>query len=65
MAYQIQSAEAYRQVMEKIETYLRQATKSGGFHTLAAEERNELQQLSRIAEAWEDNIPLSDNEKDK
>ena len=58
MTYKINSEEEYRQVMEKIETYLHQATKSGGFHTLAPEERDDLQHLSRIAEAWEDNIPL-------
>lgn len=45
-------------MMEKIESYLQKATKSGGFHTLAREERDGLQHLSRIAEAWEDNIPL-------
>ncbi|HRI61639.1 MAG TPA: helix-turn-helix domain-containing protein [Saprospiraceae bacterium] len=58
MTYQINSEEEYQQVMEKIESYLQKATKSGGFHTLAREERDGLQHLSRIAEAWEDNIPL-------
>lgn len=58
MIYKIKSEEEYRQVMEKVESYLQKATKSGGFHNLTAEERNELQFLSQIAEAWEDNIPL-------
>lgn len=58
MTYKINSEEEYRQVMEKIESYLQIATKKGGFHTLASEERDNLQHLSRIAEAWEDNIPL-------
>ena len=58
MTYKISSEEEYQQVMEKIETYLQKATKSGGFHTLAADERDNLQHLSRMAEAWEDNVPL-------
>ena len=58
MAYQIQSEEEYRQVMDKVELYLTKSTTSGGFHTLTSEERNELQQLSVLAEAWEDQIPL-------
>lgn len=58
MTYKINSEDEYRQVMEKIETYLQKATKNGGFHTLLLEERDNLQHLSRIAEAWEDNIPL-------
>ncbi len=58
MTYKINSEEEYRQVMEKIETYLQKATKSGGFHTLAPEDRDNLQHLSLMAEAWEDNIPL-------
>jgi HTH-type transcriptional regulator/antitoxin HigA len=58
MTYKINSEEEYRQVMEKIESYLQKATKSSGFHTLAPEERDNLQHLSRMAEAWEDNIPL-------
>lgn len=58
MTYNIKSPEEYQQVMEKIESYLQQSTKNGGFHTLVPEERNELEQLSRLAEAWEDNIPL-------
>ena len=58
MTYKIQSEEEYRQVMEKIESYLQTATKQGGFHTLAPEDRDNFQHLSRMAEAWEDNIPL-------
>ncbi|MBL7791636.1 MAG: helix-turn-helix domain-containing protein [Saprospiraceae bacterium] len=58
MSYNINTEEEYRQVMEKIETYLQQATRGGGFHTLAPQERDDLQRLSMLAEAWEDNIPL-------
>lgn len=58
MAYQIQSQEEYQQVMEQIESYLTKSTQSGGFHTLTPPERKTLQELSLLAEAWEDNIPL-------
>ncbi len=58
MVYKINTEAEYGQVMEEIETYLRQATSGGGFHSLAPEDRDKLQHLSRIAEAWEDGIPL-------
>jgi HTH-type transcriptional regulator/antitoxin HigA len=44
--------------MEKIELYLQKSTQQGGFHTLPAEERRELQLLSLAAEAWEDGVPF-------
>jgi len=56
--YQIQSEEEYNQVMEKIESYLQTATQMGGFHNLSAAQRADLQNLSKLAESWEDNIPL-------
>jgi HTH-type transcriptional regulator / antitoxin HigA len=58
MTYQISSDQEYHQVMEKVETYLQLATKNGGFHALDASQRADLQNLSTLAEAWEDNIPL-------
>jgi HTH-type transcriptional regulator/antitoxin HigA len=58
MTYKINTQEEYQQVMEKVENYLQKATKRGGFHHLAPEERNDLQLLSQLAEAWEDDIPL-------
>lgn len=58
MAYQITSEEAYKQVMEKVEAYLQIATQKGGFHLLDAAQRAELQYLSKLAESWEDKIPL-------
>lgn len=58
MAYTINSDQDYQIVMEKIETYLRKATEGGGFHTLATEDRDRLRELSRLAESWEDQIPL-------
>lgn len=56
--YQITSELDYQMVMEKVETYLQKATQNGGFHTLDAQERTELQHLSLLAEAWEDRVPI-------
>jgi HTH-type transcriptional regulator/antitoxin HigA len=56
--YQIQSEEEYSQVMEKVESYLQTATQLGGFHMLSAAQRADLQNLSNLAESWEDDIPL-------
>ena len=58
MDYNIKSEVEYQQVMEKVETWLKKATSNGGFHTLETAERMDLQHLSRVAEAWEDGIPL-------
>ena len=58
MNYKINSEEEYRQVMEKVETYLQKATRGGGFQSLPSTEQDELQHLSLLAEAWEDGIPL-------
>lgn len=58
MTYQIKSEAEYQQVMEKVGNYLRTATQNGGFHTLDAAQRTDLEHLSKLAEAWEDNIPL-------
>lgn len=58
MTYSINSKEEYLQVMEKVESYLLCATSGGGFQSLNHDEREELRQLSLMAEAWEDNIPL-------
>lgn len=44
--------------MEKVESYLLRATSGGGFQSLNHDEREDLRQLSLMAEAWEDNIPL-------
>jgi HTH-type transcriptional regulator/antitoxin HigA len=58
MIYKIKSEDDYRQVMERIETYLQKATRQGGFHSLLPEERDSLRDLSQLAESWEDQIPL-------
>ncbi len=56
--YSIQSEEEYRQVMDRVESYLQKSTAQGGGSTLSASEKTELQQLSLMAEAWEDGVPL-------
>lgn len=58
MQYKINSEEEYRQVMDRVETYLSKSTAQGGLHTLSAIEKEELRHLSLLAEAWEDGIPL-------
>lgn len=58
MQYNITSESEYRQVMERVEAYLQKSTAQGGGHTLTAPEKEELQHLSRMAEAWEDGVPL-------
>lgn len=57
-AYIIHSQEDYQRVMERVEIYLKKATQEGGFHKLEPTERADLQRLSRMAEVWEDQIPL-------
>jgi HTH-type transcriptional regulator / antitoxin HigA len=58
MQYKINSEAEYREVMDRVETYLSKSTAQGGFQALTSSEREELRQLSLIAEAWEDGIPL-------
>ena len=41
--------------MKTIESLLNQATEAGGFHKLPAEEATMLDNLSKLAEAYEDN----------
>lgn len=48
----------YQQLMARIETFLQKATVGGGFDALTPEEGTELAQLSELAEAYEDSIPL-------
>lgn len=54
----LKTDEEYRQVMERIEGYLSQATTLGGFHYLSDQEKNDLRRLSLLAEHYEDAIPL-------
>ena len=48
----------YRELMATIENYLQKATTQGGFSGLTPKEANVLAQLSKLAENYEDNIPL-------
>lgn len=48
----------YQNLMARIETVLQKATAGGGFASLSAEEADQLAQLSLMAEAYEDSIPL-------
>lgn len=58
MISKIRTSAEYEQVMQIIETYLQKATLGGGFQSLSTAETEELQQLSLLAETWEDSIPL-------
>jgi HTH-type transcriptional regulator/antitoxin HigA len=58
MQYKINSEAEYRQVMDRVESYLSKATAQGGSQTLSTSEKEELHHLSLLAEAWEDGIPL-------
>lgn len=46
----------YEQIMKLIEHYIQKATAGGGFHTLNAQESEELQKLTLLAEHYEDNV---------
>ncbi|WP_138993693.1 helix-turn-helix domain-containing protein [Larkinella sp. C7] len=48
----------YRELMNHIETFLQKATIGKGFASLTPEEADQLAQLSQMAEAYEDRIPL-------
>ncbi len=56
MIEKIRNEAQYGQVMELVEHYIQKATKGGGFHTLTDIEANELQQLSTLAEVYEDTV---------
>ncbi len=58
MITKIRNEKEYAQVMQIIEGYLQKATQGGGFQSLASQETEELQQLSKLAEAYEDSIPI-------
>lgn len=56
--YKISSEDEYRQVMDRVESYLVKSTAQGGLHTLSLPEKEDLRQLSLLAESWEDGIPM-------
>ncbi|CAN5590907.1 helix-turn-helix domain-containing protein [soil metagenome] len=55
MLTKIRSEKEYKAAMKTIETLLKKATDSGGFHMLPEEESSMLAKLSKLAEAYEDN----------
>ena len=48
----------YNKVMNQIEVLLQKSTRGGGAESLSVEETKKLQELSLIAEQYEDSIPL-------
>jgi len=65
MQYKINSEAEYLEVMDRVESYLSKSKTQGGFSTLSSIEKEELQHLSILAEAWEDGIPLMPIRKPK
>jgi HTH-type transcriptional regulator/antitoxin HigA len=55
MVDKIRTQAQYDQIMLMIEAILSKATVGGGFHSLSKKEQNELDHLSRLAEAYEKN----------
>ena len=51
----IRNEREYKAVMKTIESVLNKATEAGGFHKLPAEEATMLDNLSKLAETYEDN----------
>lgn len=56
MITRIRTESQYKAVMKTIETLLAKATRIGGFHKLSKDESAMLANLSRMAEAYEDNV---------
>lgn len=54
----INNRKEYKEVMKRIEKLLQKSTKNGGFENLSAKEAKTLQELSVMAEQYEDSIPL-------
>jgi HTH-type transcriptional regulator / antitoxin HigA len=54
----IENEANYLKNMAKIEVYLQKATQNGGFLSLTLPEREDLRQLSLLAESWEDAEPM-------
>jgi HTH-type transcriptional regulator/antitoxin HigA len=65
MQYKINSEAEYREVMDRVAMYLSKSTAQGGFQSLTPSEKETLQHLSLLAEAWEDGIPLMPIRKPK
>ena len=58
MLNKIENIDTYIEVMNHIEVFIQKATKQGGVETLTDEEEEELHQLSLLAAAYEDSIPV-------
>lgn len=54
----INDRKEYSEVMLRIEKLLKKSTKDGGFNKLSAKDKETLQELSLMAEKYEDSIPL-------
>lgn len=54
----INDRKEYDQVMSRIEKLLEKSTKTGGFENLHSDEVKTLQELSLMAEKFEDSVPL-------
>jgi hypothetical protein len=52
------STNEYEGTMQEINRLLKKATELGGFKHLSSEEKNQLKELSIVAEQFEDNTPL-------
>jgi HTH-type transcriptional regulator / antitoxin HigA len=58
MLNKIENIDTYIDVMNQIEVFIQKATKQGGIDTLTQTEEEELHQLSLLAAAYEDSIPV-------
>jgi len=56
MIDKIRTEAQYKQVMALIEKFIAKATESGGFNSLSAAEGDELGQLGKLAEHYENNV---------
>ena len=56
MLTKIRNEREYKVTMKTVESLLNKATKAGGFHKLSTDEAAMLANLSKLAEAYEDNI---------
>ena len=56
MIDKIRNEAQYDQVMALIETFIKKATKGGGFHSLSQTDADELSRISLLAEQYEDNV---------
>ena len=54
----INNRKEYNEVIQRIEKLLQKSTKKGGFGKLPVKDKETLNQLSLMAESYEDSIPL-------